>query len=58
MTYGSVDMRNEHKVIDISATAALHNNVKVRFKSIQPGYDWWWAIDNVKLSVQILFLLN
>jgi hypothetical protein len=49
MSYGSVDMRNEHKVIDISATAALHNNVKVRFKTIQPGYDWWWAIDNVTI---------
>jgi hypothetical protein len=49
MTYGSTDVRNETKIIDISATAALYSNVKVRFKSIQPGWDWWWAIDNVKI---------
>jgi hypothetical protein len=22
------------------------NNVKVRITSIQPGWDWWWAVDN------------
>ncbi len=49
ITWGSVDVRNSHEVVDISATAALHNNVKIRFISQQPGYDWWWAIDNVQL---------
>ena len=21
----------------------------LRFRSVQPGWDWWWAVDNVKV---------
>jgi hypothetical protein len=23
------------------------SNFNIRFKSVQPGWDWWWAVDNV-----------
>jgi hypothetical protein len=49
LTYTGTDVRNTHVVLDISTTAALQSNVKVRFKSVQPGYDWWWTIDNVQI---------
>ncbi len=49
LTYGGVDVRNTHVSLDISATAALQSTVWVRFRSIQPGWDWWWTIDNVEI---------
>ncbi|QQS37777.1 MAG: T9SS type A sorting domain-containing protein [Ignavibacteriales bacterium] len=49
LTYGGVDVRNTHVMLDISATAALQSTVWVRFKSVQPGWDWWWTIDNVSI---------
>jgi len=47
LTYDGVDVRAMHEAINISSTAALQSNLLIRFKSIQPGWDWWWAIDNV-----------
>ncbi len=49
LTYDVVDVRNTHVSLDISATAAGQAQVWVRFKTVQPGWDWWWAIDNVGL---------
>ncbi|OGU71966.1 MAG: hypothetical protein A2V93_05855 [Ignavibacteria bacterium RBG_16_34_14] len=49
LTYGSVDVRNTTVVLDLGAydgSPALW----VRFVSIQPGWDWWWTIDNVLLE--------
>ncbi|MCE7858044.1 MAG: T9SS C-terminal target domain-containing protein, partial [Ignavibacteria bacterium CHB3] len=23
------------------------SNFMIRFKSVQPGWDWWWAVDNI-----------
>ncbi|MBL7128545.1 MAG: T9SS type A sorting domain-containing protein [Ignavibacteria bacterium] len=45
---GPTDVRNTHEV-HAMPNATQMANVKVRFVSIQPGYDWWWAIDNVCL---------
>ena len=42
-----VDLRNTHEVVDISAFAALQSSVLIRFRSVQPAWDWWWTIDNV-----------
>jgi hypothetical protein len=50
LTYSGTDVRTTHVTLNISATAALQPNVKVRFKSVQPGWDWFWVIDNVKIS--------
>ncbi|OIP55527.1 MAG: hypothetical protein AUK34_12920 [Ignavibacteria bacterium CG2_30_36_16] len=47
LTYDGVDVRAMHEAINLSATAALQPSLLIRFKSIQPGWDWWWAIDNV-----------
>jgi hypothetical protein len=40
-----VDARNEHYVSPQAATG-LATDIRFRCTSIQPGWDWWWAIDN------------
>ncbi|RKY93328.1 MAG: hypothetical protein DRQ13_09595 [Ignavibacteriae bacterium] len=47
-TWNDIDIRNTHEIWDVTPTAAL-SNVLLRFTSIQPAWDWWWAIDNVAL---------
>lgn len=56
-TFGVTDVRNTHEFIDISTAVAL-TNFKLRLRSVQPGWDWWWILDNFKLLEVILFLLN
>ncbi|QQS36697.1 MAG: T9SS type A sorting domain-containing protein [Ignavibacteriales bacterium] len=41
-----VDVRNTHESINISQLAAGQSNVKIRLRSVQPGWDWWWTVDN------------
>jgi len=41
-----VDIRNTHEVIDITSMVAGQTNVSFRLVSIQPGWDWWWTVDN------------
>ncbi|MCH9030344.1 MAG: T9SS type A sorting domain-containing protein [Bacteroidetes bacterium] len=41
-----VGNRNTHEVWDISGMAATQSDVRIRLRSVQPGWDWWWAIDN------------
>jgi len=48
LTWGD-DVRNTHEVWDISAFAAGSDGVLVRFHSVQPGWDWYWVLDNVYL---------
>ncbi len=48
--YGD-DARQTHEIIDISQYAANQAEVLIKFVSIQPGWDWWWAIDNVQVFV-------
>ena len=38
-----------HEVVDISATAAGHVNVKVKFHYVG-AWDWFWAIDDVMFT--------
>ena len=45
-TFDVVDVRNTHEVVDITSIAALQPTVYVRLRTIQPGWDWWWAVDN------------
>jgi len=40
------DIRNSHEVVDITSVVSGEANVKFRFRSVQPGWDWWWAVDN------------
>ncbi len=43
-----VDLRNTHEVVDISSIAAGYT-FQVRFRSVQPFWDWWWTVDNVAI---------
>jgi hypothetical protein len=45
-TFGETDIRNTHEVWDLTSMVAL-SNFTMRFVSIQPGWDWWWTVDNV-----------
>jgi hypothetical protein len=46
LTFGETDIRNTHEIWDMSSLVAL-TNFNIRFKSVQPGWDWWWVVDNV-----------
>ena len=41
-----VDKRDSHENWDVTSIAALQSSVMFRFISIQPGWDWWWVVDN------------
>jgi len=45
-----IDARNSHEVIDISSIVRNHEGVRIRLRTIQPGWDWWWAVDNFRIS--------
>ena len=49
LTFDSNDVRNTHEVHELP-NAAGSDGVMVRFVSVQPGWDWWWAIDNVLVT--------
>jgi hypothetical protein len=48
LTFDATDVRNTHIVHDISSLVAM-STFDLRFVSVQPGWDWWWAIDNVSI---------
>ena len=47
--WAGVDRRNTHELYSLPAATGVAA-LKVRFVSIQPGWDWWWAIDNVQIK--------
>jgi len=49
VSWVGVDKRNSHEIWDVSGIAALQSSVLFRFRVIQPGWDWWWVIDNVSV---------
>jgi hypothetical protein len=46
LTFDETDVRNTHEVWDLT-TMVAGSVFDIRFKTVQPGWDWWWAIDNV-----------
>jgi len=40
------DIRNTHEAIDVTALLGGQSNVSVRVRVVQPGWDWWWVLDN------------
>jgi len=46
LTFDETDVRNTHEVWDISSLVA-NSIFSIRFVSVQPGWDWWWVVDNV-----------
>ena len=49
ISWGGTDVRNTHEYKPLPGAANIPN-LKVRFRSIQPGYDFWWTIDNVLIT--------
>ncbi|MFC1887356.1 T9SS type A sorting domain-containing protein [Candidatus Cloacimonadota bacterium] len=50
LEYLGVDVRETHEMIDISEYAAGESEVWVKFHSIQPGWDWYWVLDNISIN--------
>ncbi|MBE0571166.1 MAG: hypothetical protein IH618_06440, partial [Ignavibacteriaceae bacterium] len=48
-TFDVTDVRNTHEFVDITSIAALQPTVHVRIRTVQPAWDWWWAVDNFKV---------
>lgn len=47
-TFDVTDVRNTHEVVDITSFVALQT-FQLRLRTIQPGWDWWWAVDNLEI---------
>ena len=47
LMFDEIDVRETHEIVDITTVAAGQSDVLIRFYSVQPGWDWWWVIDNV-----------
>jgi hypothetical protein len=45
VSWPDIDRRNTHEVWSIQAVG-LQSDIRFRFRTIQPGGDTWWAIDN------------
>ena len=48
ITWNGTDVRNTHENVSLTSLVAL-SNFYVRFRSVQPGWDWWWVVDNVQI---------
>ena len=46
LSWIGIDQRDSHEIWDVTPYAAFQSDVKLRLRVIQPGWDWWWAIDN------------
>ena len=46
IAWSGTDVRNTQERYTIP-NADVNPNVRIRFRTVQPGWDWWWAIDNV-----------
>ena len=42
-----VSQRDTHYTFNLSSQLAGSATAVIAFQSIQPGFDWWWTIDNV-----------
>jgi subtilisin-like proprotein convertase family protein len=47
---GASSLNPEHKTINITAQAAGAANVQVRFHYYQASFEWFWQLDNVKVT--------
>ncbi len=48
-TFNSTEVRNTHESYFVP-NLYTGQSYPVRFKTVQPGWDWWWAVDNVMLT--------
>jgi hypothetical protein len=49
LSFIGASQRNTEEFVDISAQVA-GSMFYLRFRSVQPGFDWWWVIDNVQVK--------
>ncbi len=47
-----VSERSSHEIIPVPLSLNP-TNFLLRFRTVQPGWDWWWAIDNVTIWFDI-----
>ena len=43
----------DHQVLDVTAFAAGNSNFQVRFNYQDATWDWWFAVDNVTVTVNV-----
>jgi len=39
-------IRNNHESIELTSQLGGQSNIKFRLRTVQPGWDWWWVVDN------------
>ncbi len=49
VTFDVNDVRNTHEFYNISSMVA-NQSFMLRLVSVQPAWDWWWAIDNLQVT--------
>ncbi len=49
VTFDETDVRNTHEYYDISSMVG-NQSFMLRLVSVQPAWDWWWAIDNLQVT--------
>ena len=53
-TFDVNDVRSTRESIDISLIVRGQSQVYIRLRSVQPGWDWWWVVDNIRVIQYIL----
>ena len=48
-----VDQRSSHEVVDLASVVG-QSDVRFRLRSVQPGWDWWWVLDNFCIYVEFV----
>ncbi len=49
VTFTDIDVRDTHEYHDISSMVGLQSFM-LRLVSVQPAWDWWWAVDNLQVT--------
>ncbi len=47
--WAGIDVRNTQEYFDLTSLVG-YNEFQLRFRSVQPEWAWWWAVDNVKIA--------
>jgi hypothetical protein len=48
-----IDQRNSHEIVDLAPFVG-QASVHFRLRTVQPGWDWWWAVDNFCVYVEYI----
>ena len=50
---GASSPNPDHKTLNITAQAAGAADVQIRFHYYQANFEWWWMVDNVKVTAAV-----